>query len=174
MVRLVMLLKTENIIISLDVPNRLEKTYFLSCHFTVNWVHTRSICKAYDMDVLSLDSAEEADAFLSLCYSMSSIFGWQTHIGGMTTEAKSLTNWYWVVTNKKINFPMNWAPGEPNDLKSEKCLGVVKEHSDGKFYFNDLPCADGTKYKFVCQKVTYADCHVGSPCFSNLANVLGI
>lgn len=119
-----------------------------------------NICHSYGMEFLSLDSGQEAEKFLQLCASNINLFDEWTNIGGLTKVAKSTTEWFWVATGEKLNFNLNFMPGEPNDGGgtgvNEMCLSF-KFSDAGKALFNDIKCYQYGihSYKFVCQTKVY-------------------
>lgn len=101
------------------------------------------------MDVLSLDTANEADEFLAICLSHIDRFEEHTHVGGMTLTPKDPFQWYWVDSGEKIFYPLRFKPGQPdNSGDKEMCLGIQKHL--GAFAFNDIACS-GWESKFICQ-----------------------
>ena len=102
------------------------------------------------MDVLSLDSESEANYFLNLLNKKASWFDQYTHVGGMTLKGGSRSEWYWVNSGARINYPIKWGKGEPDNDSGEYCLSIVK--SGNNFYFNDIMCEKGSNLKFICQR----------------------
>lgn len=127
------------------------KTYFIPRYFVTTWTNTRSICKAYGMDVLSLDTEDEETHLLGLLESNSRLFTQWTYVGALTLVGGSRDNWYWVNSGNRVNYPITFGVDEPNFGNSnEFCLAVGK-YSASEFYFNDMPCHEETQYKFFCQ-----------------------
>lgn len=126
------------------------KSYYLPRHFKSFGVYTRSICTAYGMDLLTLETSAEADHFLGLCQENAHHFDSLTHVGGMALEGKSLNTWYWLNSGKEIVYPLKFAPGQPDNFNdTEYCLSIMK--SENGFLFNDVNCNDVDKLKFICQ-----------------------
>lgn len=89
------------------------------------------------MDVLSLETEEEADDFLKLCHRQPELFEDLTNIGGMSLEGKSRDHWYWVKSGNRIVYPMKFAVGEPNNCGGQEyCLTIFKYRTQG-FFYND-------------------------------------
>lgn len=129
-----------------------KKDYFIPRYFEVEWVHTRSICAAYGMEIVSFDSKNEMDSFLELCKQKATLFKTQTHVGGMTLEGKSLDKWYWVNSGNKVSYSLPFGPNEPNnDGGREFCLSIFRTPSN-VFAFNDIGCSGSDLNKFVCQQ----------------------
>lgn len=127
-----------------------EKTYFIPRYFTASWIHSRSICKAYEMDFVSLDTLAEAQNFLKICRENAGYFGRWTHIGGITLEGASTESWYWVDSGNHINYTLNFGSGQPDNYGgNELCLSIGK-YAGNQFYFNDIRCE--VTAVFVCQK----------------------
>lgn len=75
------------------------------------------------------------------------------HIGGMTTTAKSKTQWYWVANGEKINYAMEWMQGEPNNFNDDFCLSI----GTLEYQFNDINCHT-YEMKFICQESKTYSC----------------
>lgn len=103
------------------------------------------------MEILSLDTLEEAEFFYDLGSKNIDNFEQFTHIGGYTSVGKSLNSWRWVNSGQLIDYPMKFDVNEPNFKKNfEFCLDLVRR--DGKLYLNDAACYEEGQYKFVCQR----------------------
>lgn len=106
------------------------------------------------MNLITLDSAPEADYFLTLFSQNAALFDLYTHIGAVATVARTLTDWYWLESNQKVNFPLKFQFLQPDDAGGvERCLSLGI--TSGVYYFNDLKCYELFTYKFVCQAITY-------------------
>ena len=91
------------------------------------------------------------DTFFQICKSSNAVKDW-FYVGGMTEVERSLTEWYWVESGRKINFPIKFSPGEPNSSNDnvEKCLSVAIPREE--YGFNDVSCtANKFNWSFVCQ-----------------------
>lgn len=75
-------------------------------------------------------------------------------VGASTTVGKSLTEWYWQNSGKKVSFTIPFGVGEPNFANNKEfCLSLRKDTSN--FYkFNDITC-DESNMPFICQKTEY-------------------
>lgn len=72
----------------------------------------------------------------------------------MSLTPKSTTDWYWTDTGRKINFPIQWQSGQPdNNNNSEFCFSILKTSINQKFGYNDQNCA--TYNPFICQKIEF-------------------
>lgn len=128
------------------------KFYYIPRYFQAEWVHTRTLCKEYGLEAVSFDSLEEAENFLQLCKQKTHLLNAQTHVGGMSLEAKSLEKWYWVNSGNRVNYTLPFGPNEPNcDGGKEFCLSVSR-NSNNDFAFNDIKCSGSDKTKFICQQ----------------------
>ena len=132
------------------------KNYYVPRYFKSQWTLTRSICKAYDMDVLELETLDESNKFRAMCKENYQWFDHHTHIGAITLVDKSPTEWYWVSSGKKVKFALEFLAGEPdNNLNTEHCLSLWRGNSNN-FMFNDIYCNvekhDDRDFKFVCEK----------------------
>lgn len=101
------------------------------------------------MELVSLDSREEANRFLRLARRKASWFELFTHVGAITLEGGNRYEYFWVNSGNRINYPLRFAPGQPDNFwGNEHCLGLIKYGDE--FFFNDFPCAE-KKAKFICQ-----------------------
>lgn len=116
-----------------------------------NWGNARSICKAYGMDIASLETYDE---FSEVKYALpdkrnSYSFTDYIHIGGATSLAKTKSEWYWVTSGNKVSYTMPFSDGEPNNAGSiEYCLALGPP---SKYYFDDIYCYNYDA-NFICQK----------------------
>lgn len=103
------------------------------------------------MDVLSLETLDEANHFLALCKQNSGYFDQWTHIGAITLYPKSTNSWYWVNSGKRVTYHLRFGPGQPDNAGGrELCLSIGKDPQN--FFFNDLNCYGSHEFKFICQK----------------------
>lgn len=125
------------------------KSYWVPRYFKAQWQLTRSICKSYGLDIVSLDTLEEMEAVSKMCEENRDLFGWFVHIGGMAKTGRSQTDWYWVNSNSKVSYNMTWQNGQPDfSGENEWCLSL---HKDSKFKFNDITCYGSWEEKFICE-----------------------
>jgi hypothetical protein len=128
------------------------KNYYLPRYFRSYWSATRPICKAYGMDVVSLDTATETSTFFDTCKKSEALFETFTHIGAITLAGRSTDMWYWVNSGRRANYALPFYPGQPDFAGSiEYCLSLAK--AGNNFYFNDVPCWGGFELKFICQRI---------------------
>lgn len=102
------------------------------------------------MDLVTLESQGEAFHFLNLFIDNAPLFDTFTHVGGVASVAKTLTDWYWLESGNKTNLALYFGPGLPDNYGgNELCLtlGITP----GSYYFNDLKCYENYMFKFVCQ-----------------------
>lgn len=115
------------------------------------------------MDVLSLETAAEADMFLGLCQANASFFEQWTHVGGITLAGKNRSTWYWVNSGKRIHYDLKFGHGQPDNAgNNEYCLSIGKG-PDNIFYFNDITCYAIYEFKFICQKIEDFYCKENDP-----------
>jgi hypothetical protein len=100
------------------------------------------------MQFLSLDSQLEADAFWALFVQNNALFEEYTHIGALTTITKSLNDWYWVESGKKVKIDLKWEAGQPNG-GIDQCMCVRK--SLNSYAIHDAKCFEIYSFKFLCQ-----------------------
>lgn len=128
------------------------KKFMYPTHYVGSWTDAFNICNSFKMNLLSLDSQAEATQFLSIFVANFKLFDKWTHIGAVTTVKKSPTEWYWVNTRQKVNFPLKFTAGNPdNYLDSERCLVLTIDNEN--YGFNDNQCHDQAVMKFICQIV---------------------
>lgn len=124
----------------------------MSSHFRVEWHQAMSLCSAFGMELVSIDSRNEFDHFENLCRTNEHLFGNFFHIGGLVKVAKSTTEWYWTNSGQKINFDLTFAPGEPNNAGGNQMCMCLTKHLP-HFLFDDIQCLGANPERFVCQKL---------------------
>lgn len=132
------------------VKGQFTKKYWYPTHFRGTWVEAQQICNSYDLELVTIDSVDESNVFLSLYTQNAALFDTWTHIGAVATIPRSATDWYWVGSTEKVNFPLKFGVGLPDNYGgNEACLtlGLFL----GSYYFNDLKCYEHYIMKFVCQ-----------------------
>lgn len=102
---------------------------------------------------MSLDSQAEADYFFPLFVQKSALFDELTHIGAVTTIAKSKTDWYWVETGKKAKIELKWGSGQPDNYGTQECLAIFK--SAGSYEIHDINCFEAYSRRFICSSTEY-------------------
>jgi hypothetical protein len=61
-------------------------------------------------------------------------------------------DWYWITTNRKVTFTIQFASGQPNNyLGRQSCLGISREELT--FEFQDIDCHGSFEHQFICQKI---------------------
>lgn len=125
------------------------KKFWYPTHFLANWQDAKLLCNSYKMQFATLDSQREADTFLFLYGQKAALFTIDSYIGAITTILLSTTDYYWVESGLKVNFPLIFTAGQPNNQDgNQMCLAVNK--ADG-YKFNDLGCYSAVPSKFFCQ-----------------------
>ena len=113
------------------------------------------LCHSFGMEFATLESLQEQEVLRRLCLQNSDILTDNNHVGALTTIGKSLTEWYWIDTERKLTFSLDWAVDQPNfGNNQQSCLTIRKEVSN--FGFNDVECgnggiSNGTISNFICQ-----------------------
>lgn len=121
-------------------------------YFKAQWQYTRAICKSFDFDILTLDTLDEKNDVARMIEDNHKLFSEWIHIGGMTESPKSTSEWYWVNSNEKVSYNMQWNKGDPNNNQNrELCLGLANQKGAN---FVDISCQGAHEEKFICQKVT--------------------
>jgi hypothetical protein len=106
------------------------------------------------MNLATLDSQAESDYLLSLYAQKSALFDLYTHIGGVAAIGDSPTEWFWVGTGEKVNFPLKFGTNLPDNYGgNEFCLLLAV--TSGSAYLNDGKCYETIPYKFICQSKVY-------------------
>jgi hypothetical protein len=130
-----------------------EKTFWYPTLYKGTWIEAAVICRSFGMDLFTLYSQDEANHFYQILEKNTQLFPTYMYIGGVTVILKTKTEWFWLDTNEKVNFPMRFLAGDPNNLGgNEKCLGMII--SGGSYYFIDVMC-NAVSVKFVCQSVSH-------------------
>ena len=88
------------------------KVFYLSMDFEANWMDSRSFCKTYGMDLATFDSSLEFSNFLKHAMKSVSYFNKWTHIGGVSKFVGKHRDWYWITTNRRVTFNMQFAVGQ--------------------------------------------------------------
>lgn len=120
--------------------------------FEANWMDARCFCKTFDMDLVTFNNYYEWNEFVKKASAKRRFFDKWTHVGGISKIRDNGKDWYWVSTNEKIPFTMQFATGQPNNyLGRQNCLGISKEELT--FEFQDIDCHGRFEEKFICQKI---------------------
>ncbi|KAL7036614.1 hypothetical protein ACKWTF_008871 [Chironomus riparius] len=139
-----------------DGDTEYQKSYFLSRYSSSLWAESHAICNAYNLELASMETLQEARVFLSMTEndtnikSLTAVWLW---IDAITLVEKSTNDWYWTKSGKKISFSLDWIDGNPSG-NGQFCLVVGKANINTKFAFNDGNC--GSSFKFVCQRIDYS------------------
>jgi len=132
-----------------------KKTYYLSRLFQATWVDAKTICKAFDLELATFETSDEASNFINRESVKNFFDGFDDHfvfVDGVGLTPKSLTDWYWTNSGEKIPYSMQWNAGEPNYHQNyEYCLSIGKISKNEKIGFNDYRCWEYPKH-FICQK----------------------
>lgn len=128
------------------------KVFYLSMDFEASWMLARTYCKTYGMDLATFETERELTSFNMMATRSKFYFDRWTHVGGVSKFVDKHREWYWVGTNKKINYQIQFATGQPNNyLGRQNCLGLSKEERE--FEFQDIDCHGRFEEKFLCQKI---------------------
>ncbi|CAG9805264.1 unnamed protein product [Chironomus riparius] len=129
-----------------------HKTYYLSRNVWLTWAEALSFCKSYNLEFLTLDAPEEAEAYFNLV-DTNAFFKTQStawfYVDAFAMTLNSRTDWYWSTTGQKVSFPIPWHPNHP---RHQYCLCLNKESLNARFYFYDAGCNGAAGA--ACQKTT--------------------
>lgn len=113
---------------------------------------SRSYCKTYDMELVTFDTSYEFSQFVKMAMKNAYYFDKWTHVGGISKFNGKDREWFWVNGSRRINFPIQFAVGQPNNyLGRQNCLGISREEKT--FEFQDIDCHGRFEEKFICQKL---------------------
>jgi len=130
-----------------------QKSYFLSRYSKAPWAESKAICKAFDLELVTLESNSELQSFLNIINNNSylrTLSGTYLWADGISLTPKSKTDWYWTKSGKKLTFPLPWALNQPDFLRvDEYCLALGK-YNNSNFEFHDGICS--LFISFVCQR----------------------
>ena len=130
------------------MSDNVKKTYYALKHFKNLWIHTRPLCKSYDMKILTLVTESEANYVREVTDNSISSLDRFYYIGGMAGTIGSTTDWFWITSGNKISYPIPRGNGETSGFE-ERCLSIGAYWGDYKF--NDGRCTT-TESNFMCQK----------------------
>lgn len=130
------------------------KFYYLAKIFQADWLGAYNFCKDNNMDLLTLETSEEATNFLALCKANVKQFnGNAAYIGGVAPDLPAGNNWIWYESGEKVAFNFTWAPNQPdNKQTNENCLQIVLDDKTGNWAFADIGCYQLNSL-FLCQEV---------------------
>lgn len=113
------------------------------------WDQANVFCQGFQMGFASIETAEEQVYFLKMMQQNIKLLDYHgPHIGGITVVGK--TDWYWVNTGNKVNFPLSFSSGEPNNVfNNESCLALSKQSNT--VGFNDITCYGLYQFSVLCQ-----------------------
>ncbi|CAG9805252.1 unnamed protein product [Chironomus riparius] len=139
-----------------DDGTEYQKTYFFTRHFKGDWTNSRYFCKSYDLELVTMETLEEARAVLTMADNNSILRSYTSvwlNIDAVTLTIKSLTEWFWTKSGKKISYPIPWRPDAPNNhVGNENCLTFGRYLTSGKFGFDDARCENGGN-PIPCQRI---------------------
>lgn len=125
------------------------------------------------MEIATFNTLHEVESVLNMVHNAHSssdldVSGWgkfSYQVGGITTSPGTKNSWYWIDSNRPIDFQLKWIQGEPNNAKGiESCLAISLYWR--KFAFNDVPCdrqKNSEPQGFMCRKEV-------SPQITNIEN----
>ena len=132
-----------------------KKSYYVSKFFKANWHRAKAFCKAFDLELATFETSEEAANFLNNQPFIKFIENYDyisVVVDGFGFTPTSSTEWYSTNTGVKIPYNLQWLAGEPNYYgNDEYCLSVAKQNKNGPLGFNDYPCNEYPT-RFICQK----------------------
>lgn len=90
------------------------------------------------MELARLDTAAEAGYVFGIMATYGDA-SYAMHIDGVATSPGQKTGWYWVKTKLAIDYPMTWAPTQPDNYQGDQpCLSLTK--INGVVGFDDIGC----------------------------------
>lgn len=130
------------------------KSYYSSRDLKVHWIDAFVLCRTFNMDLVELPTEAESVYFLNLCAQRDSDLNSNfLHIGGSYVGVE-LNDFYWMSSGQRINYTMDYAPGQPDNMHGiEQFLSIYRHPQSYKF--NDMDNIV-TKWKFICQRITNA------------------
>lgn len=87
-----------------------------------SWGEARTICKSFNLELMTLETLNEANSFLTMAdnHSYFKFISWVFFIiDGTSLTPKSTTDWYWIQTRHKTSFPIRWARSQPDDANND-------------------------------------------------------
>lgn len=129
----------------------MSKKYFVSKEKTQSWITAGAHCRRNGLKFISLETSEEQSKFFNNLENIDQRYLSPYVFVGATTKKVSNNQYDWILseTGQKINYSINWAPGQPNNIVGERCMGASK--SSGNWRMHDVPC-ENFSGKFYCQK----------------------
>ena len=114
----------------------------------MDWNDAFVFCRQFEMDLAVIETKAEETALFGLINQNSNYKAPFASIGGTKVNSK---DWYWLKTEEKINYVMQWGRGEPSNFQDddEFCLGIAKRGS--QIGFCDMACTTGEKRDFICE-----------------------
>ncbi|CAG9809609.1 unnamed protein product [Chironomus riparius] len=134
---------------------RYKKKYYFFEHFKSTWINAKIICKAFNLELATFETKDEADNFLK---KTAAIKHFQDNneayvlVDGMTFMSELPMHFYWTNSGLKIPYNLTWAEGEPtNGYKDENCLSIGRANKNETLGFNDINCNENVA-EFLCQQ----------------------
>ncbi|CAO1396932.1 unnamed protein product [Diamesa serratosioi] len=131
-----------------NLGQRQLKTYYGTRSLELSWANAFSFCKANDMDLVELETEDEANNFLKMCVEQN--LEEYYHVGGSSEGISNFWDYYWMTTGAKVSYNLNYKPGELNGKGTERCLAIGKQPI--KYAFCDVSC-HSLALRFACQNV---------------------
>jgi len=134
-----------------DYPS-FTKIYYVSENYQSEWTGSFSFCKSNGMELMTMDSEDEADYIMERLELNSDYIDY-VYVGGVTSKLRDPNNWYWINSNyKKSEVSLPWGTGQPdNAAGGEYCLAIYRA-ANRRFEFHDHPC-NSYKKRFICQLI---------------------
>lgn len=129
------------------------KYYYVPLSYTAAAADQKSICKSYDMDVLALETAAEADNFYKVMKANANLFDSMTLTSGLKLVYPNNTyTWFWTKSGNQIVIPINLRTAKSaEDDEPKNCLAIGK-YSGNEFKLAEVGC-NTRRYKFICTVV---------------------
>lgn len=127
---------------------KFKQIYYYSKNFLLDWNDALVFCRQFDMNLAVIETKSEETALFALISKDPKYKVEFASIGGTKVNSKV---WYWLQTEEKINYNMQWGRGEPSNFQDddELCLGIVKKGTQTGFC--DMACTTGEKRDFICE-----------------------
>ncbi|KAL7013239.1 hypothetical protein ACKWTF_015287 [Chironomus riparius] len=136
-----------------------RKSYFYPRYMENSWGESKAICKAFGLELVTLETLAEARNFLALAESSSETKKLRApfwiFIDGIELTPKSTTDWYWTKNGQKISFLIPWGPVQPDNWQgNERCFSIGKRDAGDRFGYNDHACSN-VNLPFICQRIEF-------------------
>ena len=126
--------------------------YAASQQNSVDFDNSRSACKVYGSDLVSIESNEEWN-FLKDTIKEFPQNGTEYYIGLIKDKDG---RWRWISNNSTVN-ETYWAPNEPQNKNKERCAVMYEDYNKNYGLFDDLPCTE-QRHGYICESEYHVMC----------------